>query len=158
MTAQILRLPIKNPIFLERLNTLSRATEFYTKFFDVIEITGENASLDIYGTEVSFPLDHINIRGGVPTSTAVKSPPKKVFTKGFNTPVRFYAPHSILSFGKYKGSVHAEIIDLDIEYLLWCLTDFAGYGVTKESAEMICKEANIKMSKIPNNKLEGGHE
>lgn len=66
---------------------------------------------------------------------------------------RYLAPTSVLHFGKYKGSILLDIIDLDVDYLVWCLDKFEGFFVTQESAKLIEKEVGRKY-KVPENRVE----
>jgi uncharacterized protein (DUF3820 family) len=48
-----------------------------------------------------------------------------------------YKVNSSIDFGKYKGEIVRDIIDGDIDYILWCLGFKEGFQLSEQAIELI---------------------
>lgn len=49
--------------------------------------------------------------------------------------IKYYGLKDVLSFGKYRGQQVCDVIDLDINYITWCLDNIPTFKLSKDAEE-----------------------
>ena len=88
---------------------------------------------------LKFAEDYLKWADAYRKASTEKAKPKKTEYKKryMNLSDKFF-------FGKYKGELLSDILDVDEDYIKWCLENFDGFYVTPEASFAIADEIGNK--------------